>query len=96
MGVGTLPIAVAFTPNENYAYVVNNSNNTVSWIENSSTNSPTASTTFSVGTTPQAVAITPNGQYAYVTNFNSVSVFQNASTNPSVMTKITQCIGPYP
>jgi YVTN family beta-propeller protein len=76
--VGTLPSAVAVTPNGAYAYVANQNGSTVSVI---ATASNTVVATIPVGRSPSAVAVTPNGAYAYVTNAsgNTVSVIATAS-----------------
>jgi YVTN family beta-propeller protein len=68
--VGTLPVGVAITPNGQFAYVTNNSSNSVSMI-NTATNTVVGSP-IAVGTMPEGVAITPNGQFAYVANTGSV------------------------
>src|SRR5437870_3161107 len=72
----TLPISQAKT---NYAYVANNSANTVSVI-NTATHAVVA--TIPVGTAPYGVAVNQAGSTAYVANFgsNNVSVI-TTSTN---------------
>jgi YVTN family beta-propeller protein len=70
---GTYSVAVDVTPDGDYAYVVNNYDNTVSVV---STESDTVVSTVDVGTNPQNIAFSPDGLFAYVTNKgeNSVSV----------------------
>ncbi|MDE3056143.1 MAG: YncE family protein, partial [Verrucomicrobiota bacterium] len=101
IAVGLTPVAVAITPNGNYAYVVNygtgTGNSTVSVIQNASTSSPSIVATVTVGNDPSSVSITPNGNWAYVGNLgdHTISVIQNASTStPSVATTITSLPGP--
>ena len=79
--VATLQAAQATTK---YAYVANNSANTVS-VVNIGTN--TVTTTIPVGSFPYAVAVNPAGTFAYVANVgsNSVSVI-STSTNTVVAT----------
>jgi len=68
----------------NYAYVANNSANTVSVIN---TSNNTLAKTITVGTAPFGVAVNQAGTYAYVTNqtSNNVSVI-STSTNSVVAT----------
>ncbi len=77
--VGNSPVAVAISPNGNFAYVPNSVDDTVSVI-NTATNTVTA--TVAVGSIPRGVAITPDGAFAYVSNrmSNDVSVI-NTATN---------------
>ena len=63
IGVGYYPVAIALTPNGDYAYVVNQGG-TVSVI-NTATNTVTA--TIRMGGDPTGIAITPDGKYAYIT-----------------------------
>ncbi len=91
ISVGSWPQGIAIAPNGQYAYVANNSGNSVSVI-NLATNSVVTTTDGFSG--PAQIAISPNGQYAYVTNNsgNSVSVI-NLTTN-SVVTTIDGFSGP--
>ena len=56
IGVGTNPIGVAFTPDNNYAYVTNAGSNNVSVIAKAS---KTVVATVAVGTLPSGVGIEP-------------------------------------
>ncbi|WP_179928437.1 beta-propeller fold lactonase family protein, partial [Bacillus cereus] len=78
-------------PTGSFAYVANESSNTVSVID-TSTNLVT--TTITVGLTPFSVAITPDGSFAYVVNADddNVSVI-DTSTN---MVTTTVTVGTYP
>jgi YVTN family beta-propeller protein len=70
---GDYSVAVEVTPDGNYAYVLNNHENTVSIV---STTSHTVASTVDVGMNPQNLSFSPDGLYAYVTNKgeNTVSV----------------------
>jgi YVTN family beta-propeller protein len=71
------PTGVDVTPNNNYVYVTNFTDNTVSVI-NTADNS--VSSPIFVGTNPNGIAVSPNGAYVYVTNYtdNTVSVIQTS------------------
>ena len=69
--VGTLPIAIAITPDGTKAYVSNAQDNTVSVID---TASNTVVVTLTVGTFPTFIAITPDGEQAYVVNESGSTV----------------------
>lgn len=87
--VGSVPIAIAITPDLTKVYVVNQASSTVSVIS-TSTNTVIATITIATaGTAAYNIAITPDGTKAYVTNFstNTISVI-NTSTN-TVSTTIT-------
>lgn len=77
--VGDGPQGIAITPNGQYAYVANNSDNSVSVINLATSNV----TTIDGFSGPTQIAITPNGEYAYVTNSsgNSVGVINLATNN---------------
>jgi YVTN family beta-propeller protein len=77
-GVGYGPLAVAITPDGNYAYVSNLGSNTISVI---ATASNTVVATISDVSSPSGVAVTPDGKHAYVSNggSNTVSVIATAS-----------------
>lgn len=79
--IGLVLSAVVFVAQAktNYAYVANNSSNTVSVIN---TANDAVVTTIPVGTNPWGVAVNPSGTFAYVTNnsSNTVSVI-STSTN---------------
>jgi len=82
--VGNNPFAVAVTPNGNFVYVTNITDNTVS-VFDTATN--TVAPSIGVGRAPIAIAITPNGTKAYVVNSvdETVSVI-NTSSNLVVAT----------
>jgi YVTN family beta-propeller protein len=86
VAVGLNPSGVAVTPDGQYAYVTNNSDNTVSVI---ATATRTVVATVPVGMAPDWVAVTPDGKHAYVVNSGSstvaVSVIRTA-TNTVVAT----------
>ena len=65
------PCAIAFTPNNQYALVVSDRDNTVSVIELSSLS---VTATIPVGANPKAIAVTPNGQYVFVANSGTDTV----------------------
>lgn len=73
------PVAIAITPDSNYAYVVDANTNSVRIIDTNSS-SPTFNTLIAapdlVGAFdgPNAITITPNGSFAYVTNGNGNTV----------------------
>jgi 6-phosphogluconolactonase len=72
-------VAVVCSNRPQYAYVVNNGNNTVSQyaIDASGTLSPLSVATVATGNSPQSVTVDPSHQYAYVTNLtdNTISQF---------------------
>jgi YVTN family beta-propeller protein len=89
INVGSVPIAIAITPDLTKVYVVNQGSSTVSVIS-TSTNTVIATIAIATpGTAAYNIAITPDGTKAYVTNFstNTISVI-NTSTN-TVSTTIT-------
>ena len=69
--VGSIPEAVAITPDGKTAYVANEGGNTVTPIEVASN---TPGTEIAVGSNPLAVAITSDGKTAYVANWGSGTV----------------------
>jgi len=77
-GVGYGPLAIAITPDGNYAYVTNLGSNTISVIA-TATNMVVA--TIPDVSSPSGVAVTPDGKHAYVSNggSNTVSVIATAS-----------------
>ena len=87
--VGRAPVAVALatTAAGPRAYVVNESDGTVSVVNTSKPSALTAVATIPVGLSPQGVAVLPNGKFAYVSNSSSdsVSVIDTA-TNKVVKT----------
>jgi len=91
VAVGTNPIGVAITPNGSFAYVANETDNSVSVI-NTATNAVV--TTVSVGSSPHGIAITPDGASAYVANqiSNNVSVISTA--NNTVVATVNVSAGP--
>jgi len=84
VGVGSLPLAVAITPDGAFAYVTNQNSNTVSVI---ATATNTVAATVELTNFPVSVAITPDGAFAYVVtaNENTVAVIATA-TNTVVAT----------
>ncbi|MBA2946394.1 serine/threonine-protein kinase [Streptomyces himalayensis] len=77
--VGGSPEGVAVSPNEDRAYVANESSGSVSVI-NTATNK--VDSTIPVGRSPKGVAVSPNGDRVYVTNRRSGSVSViNTATN---------------
>ncbi|MGU7774993.1 YncE family protein [Burkholderia sp. MR1-5-21] len=94
--VGSLPVSVAVTPNEGWAYVANSGSNSVSVINviPRGVSSFTVVATIRVGLTPVSIAITPDGTHAYVANArsNSVSVIDTATQTVVV----TVPVGPFP
>jgi len=66
ISVGSLPVAVAITPDGKTAYVVNEDSDSVTPIR-TATNSALAP--IRVGFDPEYIAITPNGKTVYVVNF---------------------------
>ncbi len=65
------PCAIAFTPNNQYAFVVSDNDNTVLVIDVSSLS---VIDTLTVDANPQAIAITPDGRYVFVANAGSDTV----------------------
>jgi len=65
------PCAIAFSPNNQYAWVVSDNDNTVLVIDLSSLS---VTNTFSVDANPQSIAITPDGRYVFVANAGSDTV----------------------
>ncbi len=93
--VGRNPIAVAISPNGNFAYVTNSKSDNVSVID---TTTNTIVNTITVGDFPQGIAITPNGTLAYVAN-QGQSAFSNTIsvinlTNNTLVDTITVGTGP--
>ena len=68
---GEYSVAVEVTPDGEYAYVLNNWDNTVSVV---STETNAVVSTVDVGMGPQNLAFSPDGLYAYVTNKNESTV----------------------
>jgi YVTN family beta-propeller protein len=68
---GEYSVAVEVTPDGEYAYVLNNYENTVSVV---STETNEVVSTVEVGMGPQNMAFSPDGLYAYVTNKNGMTV----------------------
>jgi 6-phosphogluconolactonase len=71
-------VAVVCTNRPQYAYVVNNGNNTVSQyaIDASGTLSPLSVATVATGNSPQSITVDPSHQYAYVTNLSDDTISQ--------------------
>jgi 6-phosphogluconolactonase len=71
-------VAVACINRPQYAYVVNNGNNTVSQyvIDASGTLSPLSVATVATGNSPQSITVDPSHQYAYVTNLTDNTISQ--------------------
>ncbi len=69
--VGDAPIAVVFSPDGAWAYVANETGNTVSVVD---TGSQTVTATVPVGSTPYALAISPDGGLLYVADYGSSAV----------------------
>ena len=65
IGVGNDPRCVVVTPDQNYAYVTNYGDDTVSVIH---LNDFTVSKTISVGNGPYGISVTPSGAFVYVVN----------------------------
>jgi YVTN family beta-propeller protein len=65
------PCAIAFTPNNQYAFVVSDNDNTVLVIDLSSL---IVIDTLTVDANPQSIAITPDGRYVFVANAGSDTV----------------------
>lgn len=65
--VGTGPVDVAITPDGAFAYVTNETDETVSVIATAS-NSVVATIPLAVGSKPRGIAISPDGQTAWVAN----------------------------
>jgi 6-phosphogluconolactonase (cycloisomerase 2 family) len=87
--VGNGPLALTVDPAENFVYVANSVDNTVSVLSiNASTGALTLLGSFATGTTPSSVVVL--GQYLYVANLGSsnISVFSVAPTT-GVLTQIT-------
>ena len=89
--VGTNPSGVAFSPDGSTAYVINETDDTVSVIDVAT---GTTGTPITVGNSPRAVAFSPDGSTAYVTNVadNTVSVIDVAAGTTG--TPITVGSGP--
>jgi YVTN family beta-propeller protein len=81
--VGSIPVAVAVTPDGKRAYVTNNSSANVSVIDTNPNDIAynTVVATVAAGVNPIAVAVAPDGTRAYVANnvSNNVSVIDTAS-----------------
>jgi 6-phosphogluconolactonase len=71
-------VAVTCSNLPQYAYVVNNGDNTVSQfaIDASGTLSPLALATVATGNSPQSVTVDPTNKYVYVTNLNDNTISQ--------------------
>jgi YVTN family beta-propeller protein len=71
-------VAVSCTDLPQYAYVVNNGDNTVSQyaIDVSGTLSPLSAATVATGNSPQSVTVDPSNKYVYVTNLADDTISQ--------------------
>jgi YVTN family beta-propeller protein len=91
MGLALMASPAAAAP---FAYVTNESDNTVSVID---TASNTVVATITVGTSPYGVAVTPDGKHVYVANGNpsdTASVIDTASN--AVVVVATIVVGSFP
>lgn len=92
---GTNPLAMAVSPNGQYAYVVNNSSNTIAAFSIAS-NGTLLSLGAVVGTGngPKSVSVEPKGGFAYVANFsdNTVSVYP-INANGTLAAPTVQSLG---
>lgn len=92
ISVGDRPWALAINPAGTLAYVVNNTDNTVSVIDlatDTVSGSPIA-----VGDNPWAIAIGPNGRFGYVPNYDDGTVSILDLTTNTVTENITVGGGP--
>lgn len=71
-------VAVVCTNRPQYAYVVNNGNNTVSQyaIDASGMLSPLSAATVATGNSPQSITVDPSHKYAFVTNLTDNTISQ--------------------
>jgi len=78
LAANVVTVAVACTNLPQYAYVVNNGNNTVSQyaIDASGTLSPLSVATVATGNSPQSVTVDPSNKYVYVTNLADNTISQ--------------------
>jgi 6-phosphogluconolactonase len=95
-------VAVACTNLPQYAYVVNNGNNTVSQysIDASGILSPLIVATVATGNSPQSITVDPSNKYVYVTNLadNTISqyVIQSEGTlAPNTPATVATGLGPW-
>ncbi|HTF02486.1 MAG TPA: YncE family protein, partial [Bacteroidia bacterium] len=94
IGVGTVPGAVAISPDGKHVFVANIEDLTVSVID-TSTLQQTAVVT--VNNDPQSIAVSPDGRYVYVADFTggTVSVIDTTQSPMTVTQTITITDGPY-
>ena len=90
--VGSIPIGVAFNPDNGFVYVANFNSNTVSVID-PSTNTVVA--TIPVGTNPVGIAFNPNNGDLYVTNADDNNVSVIDGTTNTVTATIPVGNGPF-
>lgn len=80
VSAGINPVTMAITPNGKYAYVINQSSNTISIFSVGSTGTLSAlspaSVSISAGSKPTAIAIDPGSSYLYVTLSGSNRIAQ--------------------
>lgn len=95
-------VSVTCTDRPQYAYVVNNSDNTVSQyaIDPSGTLSPLSVPTVATGHSPQSITIDPSRKYAYITNLidNTVSQYviqSDGSLAPNTPATVATGRGPW-
>ena len=90
VSVGADPAAVAVTPDGATAYVVNQTDGTVTPID---TATSTAGTPVAVGSGPAAIAITPDGATAYVANAadDTVTPIGKPQTNRPDLDSAPEC-----
>ncbi len=95
-------VAVACTNLPQYAYVVNNGNNTVSQyaIDASGTLSPLSVATVATGNSPQSVTVDPSHKYVYVTNLSDNTISQyviqsDGTLAPNTPTTVATGHGPW-
>ncbi len=79
------PYDVAISPTQNYLYVTNGGNNTVSIVASSSNTIVGTITGFD---SPEGIVITPNGTFAYVANFGNNEMLR-ISTATNTITDAT-------
>jgi YVTN family beta-propeller protein len=79
------------SPNGQFLYVATNdmSGSYITVISNASSNSPTFYSNIPVSTGILYFAISPDGNYLYADDQTDITIIQNASTNPSLLTTIT-------
>jgi len=91
VGVGTMPLGVAITPDGTRAYVTNSGDATVSVVD---TAKNTVVDTIAVGFLPVGVSIAPDGARAYVTNGNDNTVSVIDTANNTVVTTVKVGLSP--